>query len=149
MLCSTKASTPKMQQSKALGYKEPVKLLVFILLYLSVTGLVIAETKEQYLAEMGRLKKEALSKIDMEECEKQGGEIIEVGLLELPTCIYSYKDAGKECHNSSECEGRCESRDVNIESWVSTTGVCQEQSFAGGCFSEIENGVAMPVICID
>lgn len=74
------------------------------------------------------------------ECENQGGEYIEQGLSQSLTCVMPTKDFGKECIDSSECEGLCISEN--------NKGVCSEKDTNFGCNEILENGEIV-TICID
>ena len=73
---------------------------------------------------------------EQKKCEKQNGTWI-VGSAEYGAkCILQYPDAGKECTNSDQCEGKCV---TNIISQLGKTGTCQKNNDNQGCFNAIEN----------
>ena len=84
-------------------------------------------------------------------CNTKGGVWKRVGLGQFYACVIAMPDAGKSCTDSSQCEGRCLTGAGGMpdEGNKQVTGSCQATNQPFGCFSEVENGVAGPGLCID
>ena len=83
-------------------------------------------------------------------CKTKGGKWQKVGLGQFYACVIAMPDAGKSCTDSSQCEGRClTGAGMPDEGNKQVTGACQATNQPFGCFSEVENGVAGPGLCID
>ena len=87
--------------------------------------------------------------IDADACTKRGGQLQEVCMSRQPLCVIPYADAGKECQSSSECEGQCQTKDIEAHKREKTTGLCATNNDPCGCFASVEKGVAGRVICRD
>lgn len=95
---------------------------------------------------------DALADIDVEACEAGGGEVRAEGLLGAPRCVTPYPDAGEICSDASDCEGRCLGADDVTDFDApdgEARGICEADDSPFGCFSEIRNGVAEAMICVD
>lgn len=85
-----------------------------------------------------------------EKCEAAGGNWGQVGcMMKQEGCEIIASDAGKPCHDGSECQFQCISEDYNIKAGAEAAGICSRSSNACGCFARIEKGRATPVLCID
>jgi hypothetical protein len=91
----------------------------------------------------------AVRSIDVAQCRENGGEIRNVGILQLPSCVVPYADAGKTCSDSAECEGACLLLEQFVSDGTQATGQCQQTNSLFGCFATIEQGVANATICVD
>jgi len=97
-------------------------------------------------------RREALKKIDVEQCLSVGGEIGGVGMFGLPACIRQFSDAGKACRDGSECEGRCPvdlSVDSTPQSGEEAVGKCEVDDDWSGCSADVKNGIAQATWCQD
>ena len=88
------------------------------------------------------------TRVDVAQCEANGGEVMPVCLSGVPACVTPYADAGQACSDSSECEGMClyeGSPDLDAE----VTGSCQRDDNPCGCFGEVVDGKAQVALCVD
>jgi hypothetical protein len=86
--------------------------------------------------------------LDPAACAARGGTIRPLGgRLQKLACVVPYTDAGKVCHDRSDCEGRCQA--TGTDATGAATGICQRDATTSfGCHGWIENGKAQ-TICID
>ena len=84
------------------------------------------------------------------ECQKQGGKVEKVGVLQFDKCIITYPDVGKTCTKGEDCQsGRCEPKSNNaLKPTEAITGVCKADNNPFGCRSFIENGQVL-TLCVD
>ena len=99
--------------------------------------------------ELKNERRVALSKIDILACLDSGGVIKSVCMLGVPACVHIYKDAGKKCTSSAECEGDCRNEIGFLDFGTKAVGACSLDSNPCGCFQLIESGVAEYSLCID
>ncbi|MFD2168296.1 hypothetical protein ACFSJY_18710 [Thalassotalea euphylliae] len=124
-----------------------MKFALYILAFI-ITG--CASTSEKSMDEVRQeLRLNALSKIDVLACLDSGGVIQSVCMFGAPSCVYRYMDAGKECSDSSECQGDCRIEDEFLEAGTKTTGRCSVDSDPCGCYQLIVNGKAEHGLCSD
>lgn len=84
----------------------------------------------------------------LRDCEAVGGKVRPVGRSQTLTCVIPYMDAGKSCHDGSECMGLCVAPPTAAGKHVQ--GTCSRDSGgARGCYSQIRKGRALPGICPD
>ncbi len=98
------------------------------------------------------LREESREKIDEEACAAAGGVVRQEGLLGLFRCVVPYGDAGTQCSDAIDCEGRCLARDDVTDYDAepgAAVGVCEADDSPFGCFAEIENGDVAPMLCVD
>ncbi|MGE1157003.1 hypothetical protein [Pseudomonas kitaguniensis] len=82
-------------------------------------------------------------------CLAGGGTMKQVGRLQSWKCITPYKDAGKACTDSSQCQGECQTS-VNTQSGNGpVTGACQVDNSHFGCSARVEKGTLGRAICVD
>ncbi|MBL7206156.1 MAG: hypothetical protein ISS36_00985 [Candidatus Aenigmarchaeota archaeon] len=89
-------------------------------------------------------------------CEAKGGRWGRIGLDATPSCNYPASDAGKECSDSSECQGRCVA-DLSDEDYdkaqegeiIYTNGNCTSKRTVVGCNAFVEDGMVYGILCID
>ena len=94
-------------------------------------------------------RREAANRIDKEECESKGGRVEPYGMTGYPACVSYYDDGGKECRDSSECEGNCFVRGI-FEVGTPMAGVCESSEHDSmGCNSRITNGKVVSTWCQD
>jgi len=72
-----------------------------------------------------------------------------VGILQYQKCVFRYSDAGKECRSSSECEGRCLVDNESLPIGTEAMGACERDNSYFGCWTEVEDGVAVSAMCVD
>ena len=100
-------------------------------------------------SEVKDMREQAVDEFNVYECIMQGKAVVAAGMHGMPACIDIYSDGGKVCSDSSECEGRCTTREV-VEAGARISGVCQGSGLDRfGCYNQISNGVARPAICVD
>lgn len=66
--------------------------------------------------------------------------------LDRPSCNLRASDAGKQCENSTDCEGECFPEPTPTGACV--VGVCSEFQRVFGCFAYLDSGVCGE-ICVD
>jgi hypothetical protein len=94
------------------------------------------------------MRERSLAEIDRAACEERGGEVRQEGMLGLYRCVRPYKDAGKACRSSDDCEGKCLADD-NLAVGAEAEGKCQPTDSPFGCYAEIEGGKVAAAICVD
>ena len=81
-------------------------------------------------------------------CATQGGNWQPICMMQKPACVLTYKDAGKACTDSSQCQGSC-IVDGTAPADQPVTGVCKATSDPCGCMQFVENGKAGYPLCAD
>ena len=124
------------------------------LLFLSVLFLVSCACKNKCEDETAREiqrnnRCEILKDVDVIGCLENGGVVRNVCLAQTPACIYSYLDFGKECRDSSECQGRCEIPDKTSVPGTPAVGTCSKDNYPCGCYAIVENGISQGSACRD
>lgn len=88
--------------------------------------------------------------VDAAACKANGGTVKPVCRMQRPACIFTYKDAGKACTDSDQCEGRCIAADGAMPGDGETVaGVCEVDNDICGCSTEIVGGKAQAGRCVD
>lgn len=83
-------------------------------------------------------------------CFMRGGDYGIFGLSDRAFCNLKYSDGGKECLDSSECEGECLTRAYLREPTPEfVVGTCQPHHHIFGCYSHVTNGKPTFSICVD
>jgi hypothetical protein len=82
-------------------------------------------------------------------CLAGGGTLKQVGKLQSWKCITPYKDAGKACTDSSQCEGECQTSVTTQPSTAPVTGACQADNSHFGCSATVEKGQLGRALCVD
>lgn len=83
-------------------------------------------------------------------CTAKGGAFSQQGMLGCYQCVVSYRDAGKACQDSSDCQGKCKNTGEFLDANAKTqSGQCASDSSPFGCYQTIEEGVTQPAICVD
>lgn len=82
-------------------------------------------------------------------CLAGGGTMKQVGNLQSWKCITPYKDAGKACTDSSQCEGECRTSVTTQPGNGPVTGACQADNGHFGCSATVEKGQLGRAICVD
>lgn len=88
-----------------------------------------------------------LSVKDRFECRKEGGFVERAGMLGYERCTKRYSDGGNVCLDSRDCQGKCMTTTDAGKQNVS--GKCQMTDNPFGCRSEVVNGEAAPMLCVD
>ncbi|MCD7039544.1 hypothetical protein LRQ11_21110 [Pseudomonas sp. MAFF 311095] len=83
------------------------------------------------------------------ECLAGGGSMKQVGKLQSWKCITPYKDAGKACTDSSQCEGECRTSVTTSSENRPVTGACQADNGRFGCSATVEKGQLGRAMCVD
>ena len=84
-------------------------------------------------------------------CTKAGGEVQPVCRMGNPMCVIAFADAGKGCTDGSQCgSGRCYAKGgASAAGGDAATGQCAPTNNPCGCNQRIEDGVALPTLCVD
>jgi hypothetical protein len=84
-------------------------------------------------------------------CLAQGGHWGPICLLQRPACVLQFADAGKACTDSDQCQGACYANPAGgaAQAGNAVTGACSANSNPCGCNARVEDGVALPVLCVD
>ena len=112
-----------------------------------------AGTHGEVIAEAGVPNRAGQLGVDLDNCEAFGGKVLPVCRLGLPSCVFSYSDAGRSCSDSAQCEGSCwlapPKQGESVRPGDLAVGVCQADSDVCGCHFEILDGVVQQGICVD
>jgi len=102
------------------------------------------------------LRAERLRAPDPDECRQRGGSLrrgvgVTFGVPEYFVCVVPYADAGKECTDSSQCDGDCLVWESDIKYGEEVAGKCQaETPIESGCYAQVRNGFAIePGLCVN
>jgi len=96
---------------------------------------------------------EEIKSKDKESCEAAGGkwEINDIAVCNLPT-----SDSGKECADSSQCEGLCiaelseeEYNEATQGTIIYTKGKCSGETNVLGCTPIVNDGKVFGILCMD
>ncbi len=88
--------------------------------------------------------------VDVAACKANGGTVKPVCRMQRPACIFTYKDAGKACTDSDQCEGRCIAADGAMPAdGAAVAGICETDNDLCGCSTEILGGKAQAGRCVD
>ncbi len=88
--------------------------------------------------------------IDLASCTRAGGTMKPVGRMQTLQCVISYADGGKSCRSGADCAGDCRAQPgLDVRPGQQVAGFCQATSDRFGCSTAVENGRALPTICID
>ena len=84
-------------------------------------------------------------------CARAGGALQPVCRMQMPMCLITFTDAGKSCTDGAHCgSGRCYAAPPTAASGGSgTTGQCAPTNNPCGCNQRVEDGVALPTLCVD
>jgi hypothetical protein len=84
-------------------------------------------------------------------CAKAGGVLQPVCRMGRPMCVVTFADAGKSCTDGSQCAaGRCYAKTPKgSAAGESTSGQCAASNNPCGCNQRVEDGVALPTLCVD
>lgn len=84
-------------------------------------------------------------------CAKAGGVLQPVCRMQKPMCLITFSDAGKSCTDGAQCgSGRCyAATPVAASGGSGATGQCAPTINPCGCNQRVEDGVALPTLCVD
>ncbi len=85
---------------------------------------------------------------DAAKCRAAKGSWGRHGLSRTESCVVPTSDAGKSCHDESECESGCIAPE-GAKIGDRATGTCYELSLAFGCRNHVRKGVVQPTLCVD
>src|SRR5690606_27996816 len=81
-------------------------------------------------------------------CEASGGYYRQVTRSGEMGCVRPTSDGGKECRDSSECEGYCEAG--SHRGGENLTGKCTYKTvMISGCMNRLWDGIALGTLCKD
>jgi hypothetical protein len=86
---------------------------------------------------------------DRAACEAEGGSVQRRGMLGMEQCVHAYADAGKQCTDSSQCQGKCVGSAGAVSPDKPASGTCQADDRLYGCYAEVRQGKAVNAICVD
>lgn len=84
-----------------------------------------------------------------EACAARGGSIWRVGRLQTERCVVPFSDANKPCRDGDDCMGDCRAPESGAREGTPATGVCAPNDLPFGCNTRIEDGRALPTLCVD
>jgi hypothetical protein len=79
-------------------------------------------------------------------CERNGGIVKQAAFTGRHICVAPFKDGGKKCLDSSDCEGECLTY-ASLPEGTPVQGMCEFSIQPGGCFQPVTNGVAGDEMC--
>ena len=83
-------------------------------------------------------------------CQAAGGAIRPVCRMQQPACVIAYRDAGKACTGSDQCDGRCVADDgYSPKAPGPVAAHCEADSDRCGCATEVIGGQGQATLCID
>jgi hypothetical protein len=92
----------------------------------------------------------ALPLTPAQSCAQEGGKIKQGGIMGHSLCVKPYRDAGKICRDTTDCQGKCL---ADLGSPIMTDGKqvgrCQANTMPFGCYAEVKNGNIGPGLCVD
>ena len=91
----------------------------------------------------------ATAEVDAQACAAQGGVVRKVCMRGIPRCVVPYSDAGKQCRDSDECQGRCLIDGKAGQVGAPAVGYCQKEDDPCGCFTTVEDGKISSGLCVD
>lgn len=85
------------------------------------------------------------------QCQSLGGKVTKAGMAQFDFCLINFADAGKVCHDGSECQsGSCQAPRRGIAGGqVNQSGTCSQNNAKFGCHQTVTKGVANSRLCID
>jgi hypothetical protein len=90
-----------------------------------------------------------MSAADRSACTSSGGRVERRGRLQAELCIRPFADAGKQCTDSAQCDGKCIGTSDQSTTAAPVSGTCQADDRLFGCYSEVLGGKAVNAICVD
>lgn len=86
---------------------------------------------------------------DKASCTAGGGTVQRRGRAGVEQCVRPFADAGKQCTDSAQCQGKCVGDAGAASTGGAVTGQCQTDNRLYGCYAEIKGGKAVNAICVD
>lgn len=94
---------------------------------------------------------------DKETCLAKNGKWAKIGPAPVESCNLPTSDGGKECTDTSECEGTClaalSNKEQNLvmreKKTIQTKGKCTPWVITVGCQARVQNGKVQGILCID
>lgn len=95
-----------------------------------------------------------LTQVERASCLAQGGEVLIAGLSYNEMCALPYRDGGRRCTSSSQCEGDCVYAHRNDDldyprRGARVRGECQSLNYPFGCSEKVERGRLQETVCTD
>jgi len=90
-----------------------------------------------------------MSAADRAACQAEDGTVQRRGMLGMEQCVHAYADAGKQCTDSAQCQGKCVGSAGAVSPDKSASGTCQADDRLYGCYAEVRQGRAVAAICVD
>lgn len=100
-------------------------------------------------AEGGQSFSRDMSAADKAACTSGGGTVQRRGRMQAESCVHAFADAGKQCSDSAQCQGKCLGSAGDTASTAAVTGQCQADDRLFGCYAEVKGGKAVNAICVD
>jgi hypothetical protein len=92
--------------------------------------------------------------LDPQQCAAQGGLMAKRGMVGITMCVVPFKDGGKTCSGSVDCQGKCFAS--TAIGWrehpigTPAKGKCQYENTEFGCMARVEHGrIASQFLCTD
>lgn len=99
---------------------------------------------------IGEERVHVMETTNSEECATMGGHVQNVCALAEKVCLIDYKDAGKPCQSSTECEGKCiYTADKPANVGDSVMGFCEADNNPCGCWQLVEKGELHAEVCAE
>ncbi|MFC0204851.1 hypothetical protein [Novosphingobium soli] len=90
-----------------------------------------------------------MSAADRASCTAGGGTVQRRGRIQAEQCVHAFADAGRQCTDSAQCQGKCIGEAVDTAAAGGSVGQCQADDRLFGCYAEIKGGKAVNAICVD
>lgn len=90
-----------------------------------------------------------MSVADRAACTSAGGTVQRRGRIGAELCVRPFADAGRQCTDSAQCQGKCVGSAGAASGTEPATGQCQADDRLFGCYLEIRGGKAVHAICVD
>jgi putative hemolysin len=90
-----------------------------------------------------------MSAADKAACTSGGGTVQRRGRIQAEQCVHAFADAGKQCSDSAQCQGKCVGDAGDTAATTAVTGQCQADDHLFGCYAEVKGGKATGAICVD
>jgi hypothetical protein len=130
----------------------------FLVVFSFGIGCAACDPKQQVRESVAKKNAELIDMAGQQACEGAGGEFLG-GCPNAPqACVARYSDAGRQCTDSSQCDGLClteaseapfsfsDSKTPNFPAEGSkVVGRCQTSSFHCGSIQQVESGKALAV----
>jgi hypothetical protein len=123
-----------------------------LLIAATAAGICLASCNQETESFSRDRRAAALANTDRAACHARGGSIRKVGINMDPACVVRFRDAGKACSDSSDCEGMCIAPYRNdLDEGSPSTGRCQADDYMDGswCWTEIVGGRTRGGWCSD